>query len=122
MSERELEDMAHSANQEALAFGVNFDVFMKLARAVAAKMTGKVAETGAEQAAAGTAEHPAVPQGRAGEAKSAHEEEVASVKAEFNRAINFAIGQGIGAAAFLDAWRHGDTEEWPEFEQASPRA
>ncbi len=36
--------------------------------------------------------------------------------AEFNRAIDFAITQGIDAAVFLDAWRHGDTSEWPEFE------
>lgn len=36
-------------------------------------------------------------------------------QAEFNRAIDFAIKEGIGAAIFLDAWRRGDTSEWPEF-------
>lgn len=34
---------------------------------------------------------------------------------EFNRAIEFAISEGIGAADFLRAWREGDTSEWPEF-------
>ena len=41
--------------------------------------------------------------------------ELNAVKAEFNRAIDFAIKEGIGAGVFLDAWRHGDTNEWPEF-------
>lgn len=35
---------------------------------------------------------------------------------EFNKAINFAIEQGVGAGIdFLVAWREGDTSEWPEF-------
>lgn len=54
------------------------------------------------------------------EKKPAAQEAVMAVKAEFNRAINFAITQGIGAAVFLDAWRHGDTSEWPEFHAANP--
>lgn len=37
--------------------------------------------------------------------------------AQFNAAIDFAITQGLEAADFLDAWRHGDTSEWPEFAQ-----
>lgn len=45
-----------------------------------------------------------------------------SAQAEFNRAIDFAIKEGIGAAIFLDAWRHGDTSEWPEFEADQPAA
>lgn len=40
---------------------------------------------------------------------------VSSVQAEFCRVIDFAILQGAEAATFLDAWRHGDTSEWPEF-------
>lgn len=43
---------------------------------------------------------------------------VNQMQAEFNRAINFAIGQGIGAEDFLRAWREGDTSEWPEFQTA----
>lgn len=42
-------------------------------------------------------------------------------QAEFNRAIDFAIKEGIGAAVFLDAWRHGDTSEWPEFTAAQAK-
>lgn len=37
-------------------------------------------------------------------------------RAQFNAAIDFAIKQGIEAGVFLDAWRHGDTSEWPEFQ------
>lgn len=37
---------------------------------------------------------------------------------EFNRAIDFAIEQGIEAAVFLRNWREGDTSEWPEFHQS----
>ena len=51
MSERELEDMAHSANQEALSFGVNFDVFMKLARAVESKASAELAKRHAAEVA-----------------------------------------------------------------------
>lgn len=52
--------------------------------------------------------------------RSAMEQEaVEAVKADFNRAINFAITQGIDAAVFLDAWRHGDTSEWPEYPATS---
>lgn len=39
-------------------------------------------------------------------------------RAEFNRAINFALDQGSGAYDFLRAWREGDTSEWPEFKAA----
>ena len=45
----------------------------------------------------------------------------ALAQAEFNRAIDFAIKEGIGAAIFLDAWRHGDTSEWPEFAAAQAK-
>lgn len=45
----------------------------------------------------------------------------ALAQAEFNRAIDFAIKEGIGAAIFLDAWRHGDTSEWPEFAAAKAK-
>lgn len=34
----------------------------------------------------------------------------------FNKAIDFAIEEGSGAAVFLRCWREGDTSEWPEFE------
>lgn len=44
-----------------------------------------------------------------------------SAQAEFNQAIDFAIKEGIGAAVFLDAWRHGDTSEWPEFAAAQAK-
>ena len=47
---------------------------------------------------------------------------VSTVKAEFNGAIDFAIREGIGAAIFLEAWRHGDTSEWPEFAAMSAQA
>lgn len=43
---------------------------------------------------------------------------VNQLKAEFNRAINFAITLGFGADEFLRAWREGDTSEWPEFQAA----
>lgn len=43
------------------------------------------------------------------------ETELKVARDEFNNAIDFAIKEGIGAAVFLDAWRHGDTTEWPEF-------
>lgn len=46
--ESTLADMAHSANQEALSFGVSFDVFMRLARSVAALPTHQ--QPAAEQA------------------------------------------------------------------------
>lgn len=46
---------------------------------------------------------------------SSQTETLQSVKTAFNAAIDFAISQGIEAATFLDAWRHGDTSEWPEF-------
>lgn len=36
--------------------------------------------------------------------------------AEFNRAINFGITQGLACGDFLAAWREGDTDDWPEFE------
>ena len=36
----------------------------------------------------------------------------------FNAAIQFAIEQGEEASEFLNAWRHGDTSEWPEFAAA----
>ena len=45
----------------------------------------------------------------------------ALAQAEFNRAIDFAIKEGIGAAIFLDAWRHEDTSEWPEFAAAQAK-
>ena len=41
--------------------------------------------------------------------------------AAFNAAINFAISQGIEAATFLVAWRHGDTSEWPEYENLAAK-
>ncbi len=44
-----------------------------------------------------------------------------SAQAEFNQAIDFAIKEGVGAAVFLDAWRHGDTSEWPEFAAAQAK-
>ena len=50
------------------------------------------------------------------------QEEFDAARDEFNRAIDFAITQGIGAAVFLDAWRHGDTSEWPEFEALNRRS
>jgi len=37
---------------------------------------------------------------------------------EFNRAINFAIEQGLEACHFLAAWREGDPSGWPEFDAA----
>lgn len=37
---------------------------------------------------------------------------------EFNRAINFAIDQGLEACHFLAAWREGDPSGWPEFDAA----
>jgi hypothetical protein len=43
------------------------------------------------------------------------EESADEIRAEFNRVIDFAITQSISADVFLDAWRHGDTSEWPEF-------
>lgn len=47
---------------------------------------------------------------------------VVDERAQFNAAINFAISQGIEAGVFLDAWRHGDTSEWPEFQPpAAPK-
>lgn len=39
-----------------------------------------------------------------------------SEHSEFNKAIDFAIQQGSEASQFLDAWRHGDTSEWPEYD------
>ncbi|UZZ64553.1 hypothetical protein [Curvibacter phage PCA1] len=39
-------------------------------------------------------------------------------RAEFNRAINFAIDQRSSGHDFLRAWREGDTSEWPEFQAA----
>lgn len=38
------------------------------------------------------------------------------IQAEFNRAINFAIEQGIDADDFLRAWREGDLSEYPEYQ------
>ncbi|WP_137917161.1 hypothetical protein [Hydrogenophaga sp. 2FB] len=40
---------------------------------------------------------------------------------EFNRAIDFAIEQGVEAATFLRSWREGDTSEWPEFAAQPPQ-
>lgn len=37
LDDSELENLAHSANQEALSFGVTFDVFMRLAKTVNAR-------------------------------------------------------------------------------------
>lgn len=51
-----------------------------------------------------------------------HDTQLEAVKAEFNQAINFAISEGIGAAVFLEAWRCGDTKEWPEFATMSTKA
>ncbi len=50
------------------------------------------------------------------------QEQVRAIKAQFNAAIDFAIGQGLEAATFLGAWREGDTSEWPEFESVVPDA
>lgn len=51
---------------------------------------------------------------------SSQTETLQSVKTAFNAAIDFAISQGIEAATFLDAWRHGGTSEWPEFTTVRP--
>lgn len=40
---------------------------------------------------------------------------------EFVRTIKFAIAQGSDAGEFLNAWLHGDTDEWPEFASAQPQ-
>jgi hypothetical protein len=50
------------------------------------------------------------------------ETELKVARDEFNNAIDFAIKEGIGAAVFLDAWRHGDTTEWPEFHGITAQA
>ncbi len=41
------------------------------------------------------------------------------MRAEFVRVIEFAINQGTEASEFLNAWLHGDTSEWPEFDLIS---
>lgn len=56
------------------------------------------------------------------ESVAALKAELQQVRNQFNRAIDFAIREGIGAGVFLDAWRHGDTSEWPEFEAANSQA
>lgn len=49
------------------------------------------------------------------------EVEADNPSAYFNAAIDFAISQGLEAATFLDAWRHGDTSEWSEFKPGQQR-
>ena len=54
--------------------------------------------------------------------RAALEQPAVDERAQFNAAIDFAIQQGTDADVFLNAWRHGDTSEWPEFQppQAQP--
>lgn len=42
--------------------------------------------------------------------------DVKNSHAEFIRVIQFSIAQGMEASEFLNAWLHGDTSEWPEFD------
>ncbi|WP_046984235.1 hypothetical protein [Delftia tsuruhatensis] len=59
LDDSELEDLAHSANQECLSFGMSLDPFLRLAKTVRDRMLAAAPQTPAQEAPAA----PAVPAG-----------------------------------------------------------